>query len=290
MKITNRKISLACFVGLSAMVFLSACDPQEIENIRKVSDDDVAEAESESLTDSYFEDSDGIVNSALGNNEGASGGRVAEGDERLHCAVITFSEASNDTAGTITIDFSDNESGFCEDPRGNVRKGKIYIEYLNGPAGKVGFTTITTFGDYHINDVRLEGTRTVERVPASSALGIRHEITLENGQATWPDNTFATREVDFTGEWVLGEEKYLVDGSAEGKNRRGKDYTMNITETLEYRVQCSLAGIHMAAAGAKLYTTAEGNQINIDFGDGECDRIVTVSVGGLTSDITVGKN
>lgn len=290
MKITNQKISTAFFTAAAIAAFLSACDLKDVEDISKISDDDIAEIESESVADSYFEDADDIVKGVMEDIDGTSGGRVANDDERLQCATVTFSEESNDSTGSVIIDFSDNAAGQCEDPRGNVRKGKIHIEYSDGPAGEIGFTTIASFEDYYINDIKLEGTRTVKRVAASTLVGIRHEITLEDGKATWPDNTFATREAELTGEWMVGQEKYMIDGTASGTNTRGKDFVVEITKTLEYRLSCALVGIHVPAAGTKRYTTVDGPTLTIDFGNGECDRVATVTSGFLSSNVTIGKN
>lgn len=283
MRNTNLKISLAFTV---ATLFLSACNKEEEE---KLSGDDMMDVTAESLTDSYFEDVDGMATEATKNGNSPTGGRIAA-DERFTCAVISFTETSDDVAGDATVDFSANDLGYCQDPKGNVRKGKIHIAYLNGPAGQIGFTTITTFENYSINDIKLEGTRTVERVEPSEPGRIKHEVTLVDGKATWPDNVFATRDANFTGEWVIGDGTYLVDGSASGLNRRGKDYTMIIAETLVYKLQCTAAGIYMATEGAKIFTTSGGGQLTIDFGAGECDRIVTASIGAISSDVVVGKN
>lgn len=284
---TMKTLDFASRAGFLAIlfffIFLTACDKEE----DLFSNEDATEVTSESLTDAYFEDVDGITAGAIESENSPAGGRVAE-DERLHCAIVTFSEGSNSSEGSLTIDFSANNNGYCQDLKGNIRKGKIHIAYSNGPAGAIGFTTVTTFEDYSINDIQLEGTRTIERVEPSVSGRIKHDITLTNGKATWPDNSFATRAANLTGEWDVTAGIYYVEGSASGANRRSKEYTMNILETLVYKKTCTLEGIYMATEGIKVLET-DARELTIDFGDGECDRTVTASVSGISREITVGE-
>ncbi|HYG17973.1 MAG TPA: hypothetical protein VD816_03555 [Ohtaekwangia sp.] len=245
------------------------------------------------IADAYYEDVDDIASVVVFNTDNPSGGRAATNgkmattDDRIICASISFSEGSNSEGGQITIDFSDNDAGYCV-ARGNRREGKIILTYSGGPRTDVGFKVVLTFEDYMINGIALAGTRTIERVAAAEG-SIKHHITLEDGQAVWPDNKSLRREADFTREWILDseDERVVLDGEASGITRRGREYSLVTTAPLVYRRACILSdGIYMAVEGTKAFTT-ESKQIIIDYGDGACDRSVNITVNGTTHNVSV---
>ncbi|HEX5169550.1 MAG TPA: hypothetical protein VFW11_10270 [Cyclobacteriaceae bacterium] len=270
---TNFLMRIALFACIAA---LASCTKDE----ERVTATDTADVVSESLTDSYFEDVDDMSIVAVESDDSPAGGRVAS-DDRF-CAGILIGEGSTLASGRITIDFGTG----CTDPRGNMRKGKIILEYVNGPAGNVGFTVVTTTDGYSINGVTLTGTRTIELL-SKSETSVKHEITVENGEALWPDGLTSTRESSFTREIKFDEQAVYLDGSASGTNRRGKSYTMDIDQTLIYKRSCVLSeGIYMAVKGIKSFGS-EGRKLTIDYGDGACDRSVTVAIGDASSSISV---
>jgi hypothetical protein len=264
---------------LVCIATLAACTNDE----ERVTATDSADVISESLTDSYFEDVDDMTIVAVESEDSPAGGRIAS-DDRF-CAGILIGEGASLSSGRITIDFGIG----CTDPRGNIRKGKLILDYSNGPAGNAGFTVVTTPDGYSINGVTLEGTRTIELLSLTQS-SVKHEITVENGKATWPDGLISTRESSFTREINFDEQAVYLDGNASGTNRRGKNYTMNINETLVYKRSCVLAdGIYMAVQGVKSFGS-DGRQLTIDYGTGSCDRSVTIAVGDASSSVTVDGN
>jgi hypothetical protein len=246
----------------------------------RVTSSDTADVVSESLTDSYYEDIDDMSLAAVNADGSPAGGRIAS-DDRF-CTAIQFDGTAS--SGVIIIDFGVG----CTDPRGNVRTGIIRLDYSNGPAGTTGFQVITSFDGYTINGIKLEGTRTIERLASDNADIVRHKITLADGKATWPDNSVATRGSSFIREFNLNDLTVKLNGEAEGMNRRGKSYTMNIMETLLYKGECVLTdGIYMAVSGVKTFTSG-GRALTIDYGDGTCDRMVTVRIDNAATSFAVG--
>lgn len=261
---------------LVCIVALASCTKDE----ERVTANDTADVVSESLTDAYFEDMDDMSIVAAGSEESPAGGRVAS-DDRF-CAAISIGEGSTLSSGTITIDFGDG----CEDPRGNVRTGKLVLDYSSGPAYNVGFTVVTTPDGYSINGVTLEGTRTIELLSLTEN-SVKHEITVEDGKATWPDQLVSTRESSFTREVDFDDELVRLDGNASGTNRRGTAYTMNINETLVFKRSCVLAdGIYMPVDGVKTFGSG-GRDLTINYGDGACDRSVIVTVGDASASVNL---
>jgi hypothetical protein len=275
MKTTNLVGKFAAFAAIVIVGFASSCKDDETVGAL-----DVADASSESLADSYFQDADDFSITAV---ETSSPGRIAE-DYRLSCADVYFGEGSTSTSGTLYIDFGDG----CTDSKGNVRKGKIVLAY-SGTPGQPQFEINETFDNYYINGIKLEDeSRTITRGEAPEG-SIKHTVVLIGGKATWPDASTATRNSSFTRTVTVGTGIISLTGNASGTGRRGKEYTMTIEEALIYKTACIEDGIYMAVDGKKVFTIDGTKQITIEYGDGTCDKTVTVTINGLTKDVTLGK-
>jgi hypothetical protein len=247
----------------------------------------------ESSTDFYYEDADDIASITVASKSETAGGRVSSVlvDDRLCVGVVvtlTLAELSTieHPMGTIVIDFGDG----CEDPRGNIRKGKIKITF-SGKRFQVGSTLIIELLGYHINGIHLEGTRTLTNMTPNNEAYPKFRVELTGGKVTWLDGTNATREHCFEREWIraenpLNDQLYVsqcadVDFAAQGKNRRGVEYKMIIETPLVYK-RCS----PIAVAGTKTFIeVSTGKEITIDYGLGQCDRMITITVNGVSRTI-----
>ena len=272
---------------LVAVVTLTACNEEMDETSL---DSELTEAGvSDTEIAAVYEDVDDMVSLSLeSTGEVLQGGRVAEGDEpdddRFCENVVTFEGGRE--SGTITIDFGEG----CVDRNGNVRKGKIVIVYT-GPRFEPGSVVTTTLIEYSINDIALEGVRALENMSTTVEDYPTFHITLEGGKVIWPDETFATREVDKVRVWKRErnprEDSHLVTGEANGITRRGVAYEVEILDTLVYKRACIPSRrARIPVEGVKQITTDE-NIITVDFGDGACDRRFEISVDGVTGDATV---
>jgi hypothetical protein len=178
------------------------------------------------------------------------------------------------------------------DARGNVRKGIIKIEF-KGRCFLPNSQIITTLQDYSINDIALEGVRTVTNSTESLLTNPKFTITVQGGKATWPDGATATREVNRVREWVRANnplnDEWIVTGTAAGTNRDGKTYQMEITKPLVYKRQCASNKGNIAVEGTKVLTVDE-KVITIDYGSGTCDKLVTISINGQSKEIEIKGN
>jgi hypothetical protein len=293
---TMKNVIGSCLAA--GLIFLAACEDKLDFNAK-----DTSNVENEAAVDGYFEDADDMSVMVVSADNGTlTGSREEAGrgigknklDVRFACntTTVTLDFAADNTQanphGTITIDFGTDG---CTDPKGNVRKGKIMVEF-KGRRFLPGSTIVTTTEGYSINGVALEGIRTVTNVTGSSEEAPKFNIKLENGKATWPDATFATREVDRTREWIRATnpttDQWRVTGTASGKNRNEGLYEMEITKTLVYKRECTLGSnkVFMAVEGTK-ELTVNGKQITIDYGAGDCDKTVTITVDGQSKEVEV---
>lgn len=265
---------------------------------------DAQSVENEATTDSYFEDADDMSSVAVWSDEATKGGKVASSgarkitlsDLRMACATVEIVPAADSQIdfpkGTITIDFG---SG-CTDSRNNVRAGKIMVTYA-GKRYSPGSTRTVTLEGYSINGVKVEGVRNVTNIAGSTDESPKFRIEVIGGKATWPDGSIATREVRRIREWKRAasplQDEWEVsqpadaDFAASGTNRNGKAYQVNITSAIIYKRECAVsARVFMAVQGTK-ELIVDGKKITIDYGSGECDRIVTITVNGKTEQVTV---
>ncbi len=295
MKTNNFLRKTVALVAVVSLGFAFSC--QENEDPYATEAGYVAE---ESVTDYYYEDADDMASVAVASDEGTAGGKMSSGasvltvdDDRFCAAIeIAFSELSTPEIpiGDVTVDFGEG----CEDPRGNVRSGRIVINF-NGRRFLPGSWISITFENYYINGVKLSGTRTLTNVTGSTEETPKFQIELENGLAVWPDGTSASREHCFLRTWDRGvlinfsDDVLIVSQcdqelvAAEGVNRRGRAYTMVIEDDLIYKRGCPIA-----VQGKKVFQI-DGKVITVDYGTGSCDAIITISVDGNSRTVNVGK-
>ncbi|MBK5278057.1 MAG: hypothetical protein JJE09_04250, partial [Bacteroidia bacterium] len=222
------KFKITYVLAILISVFLISCNDGKFN----FTSNDTENVQNEALSDSYADDADDIASVVMSSDDATLNGKVsttgrrvfkvADIAKRLDCAEVSIETDGNpDTpSGTITINFGTG----CTDARGNVRKGIIRIKY-NGRRFLAGSTSETTFEGYSINDIQLEGTRTVTNITGSTEESPKFTITLTGGKSTWPDGTFATRTVTRTREWIRASnplsDLWIVTGNASGANRKG---------------------------------------------------------------------
>lgn len=235
-----------------------------------------------------------------------SGARVDDGDghhlfgfrdwdDRLKCATVTIVRDTASTKewpiGTITISF---DSATCSN-KGVVRSGEIIIHF-SGHRYSPGATRSITFNKYIRNKHEIEGTYTIKNVSISDTSNLKFQVTLVGGKVTFPDGTTITREQDITHEWIRSSnpinDKWLrlTGGTAHGTGRKGHSYSMEILKDLVITRACEVNNdVEIPVSGEKKVTT-DSKEFTLDYGDGTCDNIVTVTVNGVTKTITVSKD
>jgi hypothetical protein len=277
-----------------ALLIVSSCSDDGLK-LGDLTLTDTSELKDEAMADAYFqdlEDMTGIAIEAPTDDElgiGRAKSTIVVEDHRFNCdgIVITIEPGETSTKenpkGVLTIDFGTEG---CEDLKGNVRTGKLIFTY-SGKRFMPGSSVVATTDNYQINDVLLEGTRTVTNITGSTAESPRFTSVLENGKATFP-NRVVTRESEITWKWnraanSLNDELVVEAGSwASGTTHSGREYEVDVLDELVYKRQCGIA-----VSGIKEYTFGNDRRITIDYGDGECDKTFTVTVGGISREIVL---
>lgn len=286
MKLPNLFAKIVSLSFIVSTVLMSSCKEEE-----RLTASDTQDITEEALTDAYFQDMDDMGGVAVEAPADAqyNGGRTASTititDDRFKCAIVTIEATGTveNPMGLITVDFGTG----CIDNRLNVRKGKLKFAY-NGRRFQPGSTVVITTDNYSINDIKLEGTRTSTNVQGSTSDAPNFNVVLSNGKATFPDGSIAVREASITWEWIRASnpsDDYLLikaNSWADGITRAGRSYEVSLVEDLKYKRFCGIA-----VDGIKRYIIDEEKEIVVDYGDGTCDKAVTITVDGVTRNITV---
>jgi hypothetical protein len=246
----------------------------------------------ETAIDSKVDEVNDIASSALNTNDAVTG-RVEDRDDRLDCATVTKEPGNTKEAGKITLTFN----GDCKDDDGDVRTGKMIITWSAGRWFIPGSIHTITLEGYSINGVAIEGTRTVKNISTTES---PLTWTIEGShKSTWPDGTSASRSVKRTRQWVRSstsplQDKWIISQTdpatpaATGTNRNGKNYSVQITTPLQYVRACGRR-VHIPVIGVKV-VTVDTEVYTVDYGDGTCDNLITVTKNGASKTVKVDKD
>jgi hypothetical protein len=269
---------LLALLFLAAIAGFSACEKEASDGPKEETSVIKDDALSSELFDDVFNETDQVVHNKLGSQKG----RTAD-----TCKTVTM-ELIDDTTRQITIDFG---QGNCTDMQGRTKKGKIMVT-TTGRYRHKGFTRKIAFEDYYVNDFKIEGTKTVINVGYNEQQQLSYSVTLENGRITTPSGKEITKSYERTRTWTKGVESplwiwddvYKVTGTAEGTNRNGVNYTRTIGDPLEVATTC-----RFIKSGTLEFARENKATILVDYGDGECDALATITVDDMTTEIQLNQ-
>jgi hypothetical protein len=184
------------------------------------------------------------------------------------------------TPKSITIDFGNDA---CTGNDGRIRNGQLYITYT-GRYREVGSVITITPENYTVDGYRIEGIKVIENLGLNTEGQLHYAITVD-GQITAPGDAWdITWTANRIRTWVEGQststiwdDAYLISGSGSGINRNDVAYTTNITVPLRAEVGC-----RWIVSGAVTIDPDGYAERFIDFGNGECNNGIFVTVNGET--------
>jgi hypothetical protein len=191
------------------------------------------------------------------------------------CATVTVT--GNFPSKNIKIDFGTG----CTGPNGRIRKGIINI-VLTDSLYRPGSVATITFDNYFVNGYKREGTiiRTNTTVLGSGTRS--HNRTVTNGKITAPDGRVWTHSCNLTITQIAGvltpcdwtDDVYTIQGTRTVTNAQGRTRTATTQTPLQKKVSCS--NIDQGI----LRIEGPNHFAIIDFGNGTCDNLATISVAG----------
>jgi len=191
---------------------------------------------------------------------------------------------------TIIIDYGED---YCETFHGRVKKGKIIIR-VTRPMHEEGSIRTVTFENYFIGEHQIEGVKTLTNKGINDSGNMNFDVNLRGGMVIFPNQTIATREMDQNREWTTGmdtprywwDNEWLIRGSASGIHRNGKSYENTITLAVLVKSVCRfpVSGLVEMEIGDL------PSPVILNYGDGECDNLATLSFGDQVWQIELGRH
>lgn len=264
--------------GLFLTALVSSC--QNEDEMGQISDADVESVETEAAADAALEEVDEI---AFYSMLTASGGRIEEDENSpVRCAEINHDRENK----RITVNFGDEG---CEDWKGRLRTGMIIIDYTDHRFIP-GAIHIITFDNFTIDGVAIAGSRTITNTSETLADFVSTDIDV-NISLTWPNEGGTYTRI---GSWSKERirtpnpinDQIIVSGGVTGVNKGGLAYTVDITKDIVWKRGCALSkGVFVPVEGLKVKTIGDDLVLIIDFGEGECDNLATVTRNGIEKEI-----
>ncbi len=187
-------------VAALTMFFVQSCSK---DNTGSMSGTDLTEAQDEAYADAMYQEVDNMVFdqvSALDAHGYMTTSLKSTSDEG-ECFTVTVDHPDTTSfPKVITLDYGTG----CTVVFNNdtiTRKGQIIIT-ISDRWFMPGASYTVTLNNFYLNDVKLEGTRTITNKGLNSKGHLEMEIVLQGGKIIFNDTTFITRDADHVREWI----------------------------------------------------------------------------------------
>ncbi|MDP3912893.1 MAG: hypothetical protein Q8R96_04045 [Bacteroidota bacterium] len=268
--------ALIAVVAIVAVVGLNSCNK---------TDDSVSTAEASKTT---ITDYANIVTSFTSDfdDELISGEEsVLKSASLASCFTVTVTKNA-DGAFYPRIWTVDYLGGTCTLLSGNTKEGKIHVSLTDLWKNKGSLKTVT-FEDYYFNGNKMEGVKTILNTGLNEKGNLTFLKTVSDASLKYADGSSISWECKKTSELIAGgstilfaDDVYSVTGTGSGVNLDGKKYTLTITTPMIYKNGC-----FYPVSGIVKIDTVGGDLQTIDYGNGECDNLAKLTVGGVTTEI-----
>jgi hypothetical protein len=302
-------IQLSCFTLFFSIFVLVSCKKETSQGATEETEASRASSESDAEAEMVF---NAIFDDAMGANDdvGMAGtgvfGRTSildpggVGTERqpTACFIVTvIHPTANQFPVQIIIDFG---TVGCVGPGGHVRRGKIITEYTNRliiPGAKA----VTTFDNFFIDDIKVEGTHTITNTSSPiTTIPPDRQFTVDvvNARLTRPNGNFTEWNSHKTITQIEGlvtpnlplDDVFRIEGGSSGRTRRGNllvGWNSIITEPLIKRFNCRWI-VKGRIRTTRLNTTTTSQWVAVlDFGNGVCDNLAVITINGVSYNITL---
>lgn len=231
----------------------------------------------QAIADNLDQDANDVLNeTAL--DRGLMGNNVVAGTNGttgiLGCAVVTVTPQTG-WPKTIVIDFGTG----CTSPSGIFRKGKINVT-LSDSLRSAGSIAIMTFDNYYVSGYKKEGTITWTNTSLPGGKSWNRKV--DNGKITAPNGNYwlHTSNVDLvqtagvSTPLDLLDDVFSITGTRTVTNSSGRTRNSTTLTPLQKKTICeNIDKGTLKVQGPNHYAV-------IDFGDGTCDKVATISIDG----------
>lgn len=262
------------FLVLGTSLFFTSCskddsaDQETDETTIEITDLTAEAAETDEAADGAFN----IVETLYVETEEET--RTSENSLFSDCVTITLSSENGITF--VTLDFGLG----CELRNGDVVSGIVDITY--GPLQNDTRTINYTFDNFTFNEKGIAGGGTIFR-ERSNLAGNPQSTVNKDIVVSFPNWVEATVTVDKEREWIEGvgtgtweDNVFLITGNRSVVFDNGFTQNSEVTNALRREATC-----RYFVSGEVDITRNNGNGV-LDYGDGTCDNVATLTVNGET--------
>lgn len=260
----------------AAFITLLSCSSEEDQTPALQQEDVAIEAKMDLITDDVSK----IVEDQFQRQQNATNNQEAPQGFLPACATVTI--VINGNTWTRTVDFGTEG---CTMPNGNVLKGIITASGsidVNQPSVTINYG----FENFYHNEILIEGNRTVVRtIESTETLSEPHPVaTMDiNLSATFPNGNTVTRVGTRVREFIMGyntplvwaDNIFSITGNWTTTFPQGSR-TATIVEPLRVRMNCP----HIVRGSINF--TNGTNTALLDYGNGTCDSLATLTLNGNT--------
>ncbi len=276
MKTNLKSFTGYAFASMIFSLFISSCSKKD--NNEDTGTDQptaISLTIASSVTETLYDDVFNQINLEGENNN--MSGRL---NGTLGCAAVTLSPADLTTfPKTMTIDYGTG----CT--MGAItRKGKLIVN-LSGRIRNAGSIMGVSFENYSVNDYKLEGSFTITNNTANNVLSFTTQTT--NGKLTYPSGllhythtgSHTYTQIGGTSTPTYIDDSWSVTGTGSTTSHTNQNLTVTIKTPLVKSVAC---GSVISGIEDFQYNNISGN---LNFGEGNCDRLATLKIGSYTTTI-----
>ncbi len=275
----NHSFKLLALVLSIALVSFFACKKEE--NDTQISDEDKTSttdyAQAETI---YTEIWHTTLEQAL-SNPALNGMVGAPVEDRNACPTVSVSPQGT-FPKVLTLDYATG----CVTPKGQSISGQI-IATFSGLANQAGITVSISLVNLKYKGYTVSGTYSVSCAgPGSYSGSISNGVVVnpEGGTTTY-SGTFSVIQVEGASTNGLNQQSddvYNITLSIAGVDTNGKMYTAKTTSPIRKELDCT-----WVVSGAIEVKTGNSAKKTLDFGSGTCDDQATLTIGQLTTPITL---
>lgn len=273
-------------------VLMLACDDTDDNAVQSDTQNDAqtsVDSKSSVVVASTTQEVISVTSDAMNSNGSSNGGRSASGrtsgsscdpDVTIDYSVNTNDKDSVVHQGAITIDYGDGSS--CSGS--TVRKGKMVDDFKAVGIWKdreLNFTTdeTITLNGYYLDSAQVDGV-----IVSSSKSGeSTSSVEAKNAKITYADGTTLSWSGTYT--YTSGDDSTEMTGTWTGTNRKGEAFTAKVTQSVVYKYNCKRNDNWIPVSGKIEEKTGDKVSI-IDYGDGTCDNVYTITADGKTVEYT----
>ncbi len=264
-----------------AAVILTSCNKQE----------DLGAPQDTSKAEFFFNDVNNVTDEACSTSDI----ETLKSSDGIAAGCFTITSDTMSFPHTVIIDFG-SANCLCAD--GRNRRGVINVSFTGRYRDAGTVITITT-SNYFVNDNQIIGTHTITHMGLNAndhpyyGVVVSGEIILADGSGTITWNITRTRE------WIQGsstpefsDDIYSIIGGGAGTSAGGAGTSAG---GAEINVQITAPLIRKLEPGCRMHFVSGIVEVTpgtlatrtLDFGNGDCDNIATVTANGNTYTITL---